>query len=779
MQARRAANLEQELETYKEKTSLLTRENHGLQQELSEAYRLKTQITEAFKRAVEKNNQVEKDVKFYQSKVATAFAERDKALVEVERVKEVEKEMIAEVQQLNSRAEEAEKQLKEEEEQKLKLQHDYEVRTEQLDILHKVVDKFWELRGNVPVALDDGQPQDLQPLDKAQALILESDVQWTYGGSIQAAVEALQQELKVARTLAEENDILAKKEQARTNELDAQLALLQQEVKAAQAFAEERGLLAKEEQSRANDLDEQLKKLKEEVEATAHSLSEQAAGEASTYKVHMEKLQKFIVSKLFEIQNDHGDVRTRVDSLLKDEKQWIDSMVDKFEALLLELKARDVHPEIVDKYEERSPPQEEAPLPAAESAKPYVFKEAQTSNGLDELERTTVSLLNEHTPESVDNENLPSLDVSSVVASSLQAESEIIAGTHPVVENNNRIREEEPCSAVVSLSRSVTDMIQEDRKALAQALHEKVEALLLLSQQEERYYMESKTIQGLEFQIKDLNEKISQVTSEKVSALMEVAQLRQDCHRLEEREKELIRRLQQHRSTSAGGRLLPASWSEPNASQTRQEKPHAVTENQLQSYNIVPKPSLSTSGYLKSWLRGIDMSGPGGLRALSEPSKQSKSPATDEPADLAKLRVENAALQERVAGVQRLTASAHRLRMTLVKVSADSETEPSVASLNSFLKVVDGVKSEASHLRVALGCSLPVSVTPESPPQQSDADEGMSKTSVGEVHAAVDVATGAGIEMVELLLVACELQKGAIQGQINIVASQCEVPDGE
>lgn len=30
--------------------------------------------------------------------------------------------------------------------------------------------------------------------------------------------------------------------------------------------------------------------------------------------------------------------------------------------------------------------------------------------------------------------------------------------------------------------------------------------------------------------------------------------------------------------------------------------------------------------------------------------------------------MENAALQELVAGVQRLTASAHRLRMTLVKV---------------------------------------------------------------------------------------------------------------
>jgi hypothetical protein len=34
-----------------------------------------------------------------------------------------------------------------------------------------------------------------------------------------------------------------------------------------------------------------------------------------------------------------------------------------------------------------------------------------------------------------------------------------------------------------------------------------------------------------------------------------------------------------------------------------------------------------------------------------------------------RLRVENAALRERVASVQRLTESAHRLRMALVKVN--------------------------------------------------------------------------------------------------------------
>jgi uncharacterized protein (UPF0335 family) len=41
MQARRAAGLEQELETSKQKVALLTRENQNLQEELSEAYRLK------------------------------------------------------------------------------------------------------------------------------------------------------------------------------------------------------------------------------------------------------------------------------------------------------------------------------------------------------------------------------------------------------------------------------------------------------------------------------------------------------------------------------------------------------------------------------------------------------------------------------------------------------------------------------------------------------------------------------------------------------------------
>ena len=67
------------------------------------------------------------------------------------------------------------------------------------------------------------------------------------------------------------------------------------------------------------------------------------------------------------------------------------------------------------------------------------------------------------------------------------------------------------------------------------------------------------------------------------------------------------------------------------------EKPEVVTEKQL-----VLKKSITTSGYLKNWLRGIDLSGALGSKAAPEPTKQSftttpsKSTETEETVDLAK-----------------------------------------------------------------------------------------------------------------------------------------------
>lgn len=113
-----------------------------------------------------------------------------------------------------------------------------------------------------------------------------------------------------------------------------------------------------------------------------------------------------------------------------------------------------------------------------------------------------------------------------------------------------------------------------------------------------------------------------------------------------------------------------------------------------------------------------------------------------------------------------------------MQVATDSEIQQSIKSLNSALETVEGVKREANHLRIALTCALPVSVIPESPLSQlegnSFSSEIMSNFDGGEVHTAVDVAAGAGIEMVELLLAACEVQKGGLQRQIDILALQCK-----
>lgn len=91
--------------------------------------------------------------------------------------------------------------------------------------MYQVIDKFWGLRENVLPTFDDGQPQHVQPLDRATALLLESDAQWAYGRCNREAEMALQEELKEARALAEENGLLAKEKDSRAIELDAQLVL--------------------------------------------------------------------------------------------------------------------------------------------------------------------------------------------------------------------------------------------------------------------------------------------------------------------------------------------------------------------------------------------------------------------------------------------------------------------------------------------------------------------------------------------------------------------------
>ncbi|KAL0907095.1 hypothetical protein M5K25_025638 [Dendrobium thyrsiflorum] len=72
--------------------------------------------------------------------------------------------------------------------------------------------------------------------------------------------------------------------------------------------------------------------------------------------------------------------------------------------------------------------------------------------------------------------------------------------------------------------------------ALSQALQEKVAALLLLSQQEERHLLEREMNAALQQKMEELQRNLSQVTVEKIEALMELAQLKREYQMLHEME---------------------------------------------------------------------------------------------------------------------------------------------------------------------------------------------------------------------------------------------------
>ncbi|CAL5387353.1 unnamed protein product [Camellia sinensis] len=87
MHFQRTAGLEQEIESLKKKLTACTREKLNLQEELLEAYPIKGQLAdlhaaEVSKRIFFRNMEAEKQVKFFQGCVASAFPEQDHSIME-------------------------------------------------------------------------------------------------------------------------------------------------------------------------------------------------------------------------------------------------------------------------------------------------------------------------------------------------------------------------------------------------------------------------------------------------------------------------------------------------------------------------------------------------------------------------------------------------------------------------------------------------------------------------------------------------------------------------
>ncbi|ANM62534.1 myosin heavy chain-like protein [Arabidopsis thaliana] len=114
----------------------------------------------------------------------------------------------------------------------------------------------------------------------------------------------------------------------------------------------------------------------------------------------------------------------------------------------------------------------------------------------------------------------------------------------------------ESCQVTKLAEASIAKIMAESRgdasEAFAQALQEKVGALLLLSQQEERHLHEENVNAALQQKVDELQRNILQVTNEKVRTLMELAQLRQEYQSLRDK----MSGTREEESTGNSGRIV-------------------------------------------------------------------------------------------------------------------------------------------------------------------------------------------------------------------------------
>jgi len=616
-----------EIETSKQKLAASMRNNHNLQEELSEVYRIKSQLADLHKSELEKNYEAEQQIKFFQSRVAAAFSERDRAVMEVDRAHQEEDSMSDKLNEIQNRMEEITADSLEQKRLCCELQSNLDDTKAENTKLKQVIEKFYQIR---QAAL--GVPEVESDEDKAECLLQDTAIFWSF---------------------REAEDI--------SKDGHSQMVSVQDELEA------------------SRDMIEKLHKHLEE----AHTSEDLLLQRVSTLDVKLKQSEDTIKNELSLLRIFQVQKRNEILNLVEEERKWLEAATAELETQVME--------QVMSKMV------------------PF---------GSFDLNGDSPSTIPEQSENIVVNEN-----------------AECSRGD--TVEKH---------SDSLNISSEEQSNADDSRKVLAQALQEKVQALLLLSQQEERHFLEKNTKAALEEKVKELQQKLLQVTNEKVAALMEVAQLRQVCQQLQEHGRELIPGSKQQHNLNT------------NSTGTANEKDWRVKH-------------LLKRSYLKYWLRGIDITG---LKAnahtlgddsSSEASKpkdamdfvRSEASKPKDAMDFARLKVENASLQESMANMEHLTTSIHRLRLALLKVKEDTTFS---AASEGALEVINGIINEARHIKTALGSSLPVSWSADSTSDLPDSsDSEIAADNEDHTITGLDSVSAAGIELVELLILAADLQK--------------------
>lgn len=249
----------------------------------------------------------------------------------------------------------------------------------------------------------------------------------------------------------------------------------------------------------------------------------------------------------------------------------------------------------------------------------------------------------------------------------------------------------------------------DDSKALAQTLQEKMEALMLFSQEQERYLLEKQKNQAI---IEDLEKNLSQVKDEKVKVLMELAKLKEAY-------------------------LLKCS-STANDGHGIVDTPKITSGHDQQG---MLKTILNRTS-LRQWIKKENNTG----HESSGGNDQTVCRGCS--VDLSRMKVENATLLESVATMERLTSLVHRLHRVLMKVYDDVK---SGCSSESSYEALSSLITEANLMRTALGVVLPVSWSGDS---SGGITSDSPKSSKSEK---VDPLGSASMEMLELLILAADI----------------------
>lgn len=262
-------------------------------------------------------------------------------------------------------------------------------------------------------------------------------------------------------------------------------------------------------------------------------------------------------------------------------------------------------------------------------------------------------------------------------------------------------------------------------EALSQALQEKVSALLLLSQQEERHLSEKNVQAALQGTLEELQRTLQLATQEKVNALLELAEVKKEYQLLLEK------------TTEEGSLLISPVDRRINA---------FGRDGRIK--NFLKRTTL------KRWL-GTEENPPG----VTYPNMElegSMNRGSNHNINDARLRIEIATLNESMQNLERLTSDIRKLRVSLIQAK---HTRSSKGSSSGTTKVLDEIIREAETIKTALSAALPLSWSGEGDVASSDIIIAENSNHGDSIVDKMDSVSAAGIEMVALLILAAQIMK--------------------